>query len=416
MEYHIDQTRTHSSVFIQVITILLILRSSFGVITYSNIFNSTLYLLIYIIWFVLISLNRPNYLSKVLRLSYPIIIFLLLNISIDILSIGYITKSILNYVNIFINFTILIFCIDQKNKKMIGLSVLLLSMNYLIIIVNTLIQLSIDYKLSRLISTAQGISSVNYSGDLSLIADFGFVYAVLVLLVFFFSVYSKTNRIIILLIVAFVGYFIFSTSFFFAIIIEGFIIGLILLKRVFKQKYIYSLVLLIIILLLILLRRHIGEILIEFAQSQTANDIISGKINDFGVLFINGIDSAFMSNLRLELYLDSLKTFIMYPLFGVHGLHTTNSGIGQHSAWVDGLAMFGFVRYIPYLLQLYIIIGYSKKLIYKEYSSIIFLPYLAFIIIGVFNPNVFPQMWNVLILYIPLSIVVLRNFIAGENK
>jgi O-antigen ligase len=73
---------------------------------------------------------------------------------------------------------------------------------------------------------------------------------------------------------------------------------------------------------------------------------------------------------RFEFYMVSLKTFLKKPLFGVGPYFKTATvvnGIGNHSSWLDYLAMYGLIGCSPLILFLILVFRRSIKM--TNYSA-----------------------------------------------
>ena len=99
---------------------------------------------------------------------------------------------------------------------------------------------------------------------------------------------------------------------------------------------------------------------------------------------------------RSSLFGNSFRTFVTHPLFGIN--HHVSSGestlyvaIGNHSEWIDSLALYGI---FAFCLFIYMIQSVSIR-----YRSILFPVFIVYFILGVLNPVFyFPQ--NVMVFFI----------------
>ncbi len=93
---------------------------------------------------------------------------------------------------------------------------------------------------------------------------------------------------------------------------------------------------------------------------------------------------------RLRLYYTSIVSFVDNPIFGVGGYYktaTVANGIGNHSSWLDFLAMYGLVGCIPLMLCfLQIFYRNIKNIYYSDTRFVRIILWLFFMGYGLINP------------------------------
>lgn len=111
-----------------------------------------------------------------------------------------------------------------------------------------------------------------------------------------------------------------------------------------------------------------------------------------------------MSDLRIELYLQSLTVFLNNLLVGVHSIPAAEGVAGGHAGWLDGLAWFGLLRYIPLIYFMWKLRAPFNEEVSlwsrNSYDSV----FLAIVLVGFVNPIFFPQLWLVFFVVVPLCI------------
>ena len=167
------------------------------------------------------------------------------------------------------------------------------------------------------------------------------------------------------------------------------------------------------------------------SQQPYWNDIMQGKWNDMYMLLTYGSDAAYMSDMRLDLMQKSLDTFFKYPVLGVYSFNISAS-VGGHSAWLDGLASYGIVRYslfIAFLFSLFKEIlkdrkSKKRKAVKKRVSHgttkrrkrPLYAAVSIYVLLSIVNPNVFPQIWVTFAILIPFYNDIVTRKIRRRRK
>lgn len=118
-------------------------------------------------------------------------------------------------------------------------------------------------------------------------------------------------------------------------------------------------------------------------------------------------DSDNSSAARFQRTLNSLTTFLNYPIFGVTHL-TANwesvegNMVGNHAEWVDTMALYGLFSFV-----LFTFMWKNAKYVFRNTDmGIIFITY---IILGFVNPCLFLNQTIILFFYMPMVIDYIKN-------
>lgn len=400
------------------LAIIIMWRGFFGVSTYKGMISSSLYMLSFILWFILVILKDKHFLGRLLYQSKSLLLFIFINVLFDYIFSGYLTTRVVNYIVLFIFFSLSFYYI-RGNETIKKITISLVIIDFVIIGINTLNILVYNPSAIRLVSTSTGISSITYYGDSSLIANFGTVYSLTILIVFLIYSLLNTklnyrNRFLFFLISLFSIYFVYKSSFFFAILIIFIMTLYSVLDSTLKLKsnnavtILKIIVISLSILTFLIARQELGDIFVFMSDNVFFNTVIKGKLNDFGIFIKYGIGEAYMSSLRFDLYKKSFDVFYQNAFFGIHSTWKGLLVSGNHSAWLDGFAYFGILRYFFYLFFLYRMFGFYNRNLNIQFKKSYKVAFSSFVILGLINPNVFPQMWGILCVFLP--------FISSNNK
>lgn len=126
---------------------------------------------------------------------------------------------------------------------------------------------------------------------------------------------------------------------------------------------------------------------------------------------------------RINLYLNSLKTFLRFPIFGLNGtvdeLNNSYEYIGGHSGWFDFMAYFGLFASIPVFLSIYYNYKKTINIYYYNYNNILInAVYLCLIINGILNPILYVYQIGFVVFFVLPSACVLnlsRGNYENEN-
>ena len=108
---------------------------------------------------------------------------------------------------------------------------------------------------------------------------------------------------------------------------------------------------------------------------------------------------------RNQLSSISIKTFLSNPLFGINHKITDYrlvqySAIGDHSEWMDAMALYGMFSFVLFYFIIKCIKGYPKELMPV---------FLIYIFVGFFNPLLYVLQNTITFLFIPLSLLAMRQ-------
>ena len=144
--------------------------------------------------------------------------------------------------------------------------------------------------------------------------------------------------------------------------------------------------------------------------SDLAKDISNPFIQRRALIVVDtlfGYTGFWESSRRMELYLDSIRTFANNPVFGMGMYHTDVKGmISLHSQILDDLAYFGLIG-----LLFHVAISlkfWQKHLSNKRFASLIYPYYIAVVFFLLFNPLITGTLSAGIMLFIlvPLTIKV----------
>lgn len=192
----------------------------------------------------------------------------------------------------------------------------------------------------------------------------------------------------------------------------AFIISLIMIITIFKASYAISVMLLaissislllsnnlkglvVVIIICILTfviipKSYIGNTILNIASIVDNNHILYGKFIDLANYFLFSPESSQTLG-RLNLYKDSLTTFISNPIFGLYNpfkiITNPNYTVGGHSGWLDFLAYYGLFSGIPLFLSLGLTVKHHLTF-FKNcgYFKYILTVYIFVFIYGFINP------------------------------
>ncbi|MGM7634652.1 hypothetical protein [Bacillus sp. Hm123] len=167
--------------------------------------------------------------------------------------------------------------------------------------------------------------------------------------------------------------------------------GIISVLFIKGKKTLFFLIFLLVFFLLFFPKELIGYFLLDIAELFRENDTLNTKLSDLAQGFI-GSGAGEQTAYRSELYLQSFKTFLANPLFGIYGPLGSefNAEVGEHSGWLDLMAYYGLFGALPLFIGVFL--NFKKNLSF--YSGHPFLPFLliaqtAFVVFGFINPVIY---------------------------
>ena len=393
---------------VNILALLMIWRSNYCTSVFVTSYNSGLFLLTFCAWFFMASRLDPYFVSELIKQGGTLLVFIMINIFLNLIFLGKIDQETINYIIVFIFCGIMVFYDHFEETLFKKIVILIVLIDTAIKAIVTIGALEINPGIVKQMSVAGASGTANYR---VLVADYSTVYVCVLLTVFLFSVIKITNkrtyRAIEVLFVAIYGYFIFKCSFFFALILLAYgIIGSIFIK---KNKW-FIFIPIIGIIFIFAFRGLISDFCYYMSTQSYWNEIIQGKWNDMGLLLGEGADAAYMSDMRLDLMRRSWETFLTRPLFGVYSLNLTELSIGKHSAWLDGLGSYGILRFSFFVIFL---VKMFKRLSNKlSDSKPVYISISIFCLLSIVNPHVFPQMWVFYMVVVPFIIDIVQE----ENR
>lgn len=391
------------------LALLLIWRGMFGtVMLVSNVFSANVYFALYMCWLLFASIQKRDFLGNVFKTLWPILVFVVINIGFDIAGGLGVTKETINIINAFMMSSMFVYYMkeDVRFKK---IALFLIIIDFGIIIYSTSNQLNATPNLVRSLSTRAG-EALEDTSMYKLIANFSTVYAIVTYTVFLMFarkyIVNKGLRFFALALILFLTLFVIKCTLFIAVTL----IAMGLLINFFPQKKSVPFLLVGGFLLIIMFfSGPLAALMTNMARTPFWGEILQGKFLDIANLLTGGSSSAYMSEMRIELYKQSIDVFAQNPFFGVHAIAQTDFKIGMHSGWLDGLANYGLIRYpfyIGFVIKLYQAIRDHVPQKYQYGVLVVFFTYFMF---GSVNPNVFPQIWTILCFAIPFSISIIEE-------
>ena len=161
--------------------------------------------------------------------------------------------------------------------------------------------------------------------------------------------------------------------------------------------------------------KTIGNWIVEMGVKQEST--FGNRIESFGYAMMGDTQGGEYALERGAIVLQSIKTFLRYPLTGVcyqHGnsfYHPKNYGVGNHCAWFDFLANYGIVFGLAFCM-VYI---YQIKALYKSRN---FSKGWAFCLLlaGCFNPITGFQPSMFIFFLIPALDLIIQEAEKGEKE
>lgn len=115
----------------------------------------------------------------------------------------------------------------------------------------------------------------------------------------------------------------------------------------------------------------------------TLNPQLGGNKEDYATL-------GYRTASRVSFYYVSLKSFLQHPLFGVGAYFktaTVANGVGNHSSWLDFLAMYGLVGCLPLIICFVLIYKRNMSCLkFRVNRAMRVLPWMFFMGYGFVNP------------------------------
>lgn len=164
------------------------------------------------------------------------------------------------------------------------------------------------------------------------------------------------------------------------------------------------------ILILIFTKEYIGELFILLSKNNLFSWVINNKIQAIGNLLLGYNSNLDTISRRSMLISFSMKSFRLYPLFGLDYKDYGSYTIGGHAQWFDDLGRFGFVGF---LIWVYFYLFTYKKVIRETKDQISKLAvkssWIIYIILGFWNPNTMSTVTMILFAIVPFSGTLVLN-------
>lgn len=304
-------------------------------------------------------------------------------------SITLLTRFILFFIGIFINYYYMIF---KKDYKSLGKIAFFSIISFFIGSLQTYLGLLKYPNASRELAGAAYNNQfiVEIYNNLG-IGGFGYIYATTFLMISLVYMVIRKNtlkkikyRFLILIGIIPMFLMIFKASYAISLIIL--VLGIIFVIC-FKNKKTMTLSFSIGMVLLLFFQNTIGNLFLRIADIFFHKSILNIRFNEIAEVFLNNSVDGDLGN-RFYRYFLSFKVFLKYPLFGIIGPFGNNKiAIGDHSGWFDFLASYGLFSSIPLFIVIFInfkkIISFFKK---SNYFMMMLLIQILFIIYGFINP------------------------------
>lgn len=149
----------------------------------------------------------------------------------------------------------------------------------------------------------------------------------------------------------------------------------------------------------------IVEFLLPYVEGTTFYSHFAGLLEFYGKETI-GIETYDVSD-RVDLYKDSLDTFLHNPVFG--NIYGKNGG---HNYFLDRLAHFGIIGTMPLIIFLYSRFSVLLKFIPSSTRSVYLIGIIGFVILGFLKNISGIDYWTYLFVYIPCILKSMEE----ENK
>lgn len=377
-------------------------KMSFGAVEALAWFSGQVLVSLLLGWLALCVLTDQQRLHRALRGSVWLVVFVAINILFDIGASGEVSREVTNF-SLILVLSILGNYYREAGPRFKRLVLTILCVDTLILMYVTSLELRGNPNVVRQASTAGGVSATHLDNQAGLVASYSLIYALVILVVFAFSLslwLRGMRKLWVMTLAGSLAWWVFSASFAISLLVLIVFALVAVLDRCLLVGYGGKVVsLLLIVGLVLLMRGALAEQLGQLASSGMVGDVLSGKALDFATGLVYGSDA--MANTRGELYARSLQVFLDNPLLGVHSIPLSFGVIGGHSGWLDGLGSFGLLRFLFFVAFVFSLRRPQAIQISSPYRAPYELAFLAIIAVGFVNPIIFPQPWVVLLVIIP---------------
>jgi len=354
---------------------------------------------LFLIWFSLALITSRKYFETFLNQAWPLLLFYfyVLFVSLFANSVGVYAKSI-SY--LIIVYSIFLYYFDKKLQKyLIGF----ITIDCIIIGINTYLNLKSNPMIVRYLSTGTEVRA-RLLGDsiFQCVGNYGYFYSLvsIILLLTFLTFYLGYKRILsISILLAFV-FLLIKASYTMAILLAFIFIFITLVAKFNKYKTVA--VILLTIFSLFIFHKSIGGVFEYLADNKSLPKVVSVRFDEVGLLLkgsdLEGTD--LMS--RQNLYSVSFKSFLNNIFTGVINSNK-EYGVGGHSAWLDLIATFGLFS-ILFFMFLYKAYKFCIKRLPRNFLPFVKIYWVYYITLGLLNTVLFPNMFTIWFLYLPLLI------------
>lgn len=367
----------------------------------------------FLVGLVVLLLFRTRFFDMEIEKNYFLILFYLLYIfvvGLPVAGILYTSKQVGASI---IQFSPLVIYHYYKTRTKVKTKLFILKCIYLILLFYLILSY---FAYTRLGVEARRIAdnSIDY-GNLAIGGGYSFAYAITIFAVYLFDrlknskIKNANEKILYIVLIILSTIVIFETRS--TITFLAYSVGLLLTlmfpasnsKNNYQLHFITKIILFsIFIISIFILKGGIGNLFVSLGRN--INNTIGDRVQSLGYLLLNSGDGSYAAS-RMTIPINSFKTFLEYPIFGIAHLHgngfykPTLFGAGNHCEWVDALTNWGLMGGLPFLF-----IYFSTILrIYKSNERKLGIGlWVTFIVLGLFNPFRSIQTSLILFLVLPL--------------
>lgn len=393
-EKDMHATRPMGDNFFHILSILIIFRCNFSLATYVPQYSSIIQLGLFGIWYAIAVFRHKDMFQYTLKICWPLIVFLCINMTIDDVFMGGWTTITKNYILILMIFLIYLSYSFENDSKYKKIMIAMIILEFVYIGFNTMKELASNPLYSRML--ASSTDDLEFRG----VAGYGHIYAYMISICAFISLMfckqtKKTHKTGLILLVTFGVVLLFDAKYMIAItIVFGQIFYCLLFKNSYKSP-VKAIITIAVITLLAILSANIFDLIYHSLDSE----IFKEKLDDLSAFF-SGRD-ANQTDGRIKLMKLSLETFFDNFFWGIYG--TKEGGrIGHHSGAFDLLAQFGAFRgglFITFMCFAYRYI--LNRFNDAEYKSTIKNIFIIMVIFTIIDPFVFQQFFVSLFITVP---------------
>ncbi len=291
------------------------------------------------------------------------------------------------------------FYIKQRPVSTRRFFVKVLLLDNIIININTSRLLIIDSNISRLLATAGGAEAVSEAGySTFMLAGYDYIYTSVLMVIFIATNWTdlyvnakKTDKAILLV------YLITSI---FTVLLAEYTIAVIMLifgvllafvtRNGFKMSTFFAFMVAPIVLFLTLELALMGLI-----ESQLLGQTITSRLDEILSVINGNISQAADFSSRLSLYYKTIKALPSTIVTGAYEMGASGRELlGMHTEWIDRLALYGAIRFVPFAIFL----AKSFKNSTANYKAKNTALYISIVVLGFLNPMV--SQWLFLMFYI----------------